>query len=78
MNFKQNDKINQVTNKILVIVGKLHESYTTRQTNSLRKKQSIVVLCGKLMKVLHAICTKNMAFDAQQMMKDIPELKAVA
>lgn len=55
---------------------KLHEYYTTRQTNPLRKKQSIVVLCGKLLKVLHAICTKHMAFDAQQMMKDIPELKA--
>lgn len=67
-----------ILNKILVIIGKLHESYTTRQTKPLRKKQSIFVLCGMLMKVLHAICTKNMAFDAQQMMKDIPELKAVA
>lgn len=55
---------------------KLHEYYTTRQTNPLRKKQSIVVLCGKLLKVLHTICTKHMAFDAQQMIKDIPSLKA--
>ena len=52
----------------------LHEYYTTRQTNPLRKKQSIVVLCGKLLKVLHAICTKHMVFDAEQMMKDIPTL----
>lgn len=57
---------------------KLHEYYTTRQTNPLRKKQSIVVLCGKLLKVLHAICTKHMAFDAQQMMKDIPKLEVAA
>lgn len=57
---------------------KLHEYYTTRQTNPLRKKQSIVVLCGKLLKVLHAICTKHIAFDAQQMMKDIPKLEAAA
>lgn len=57
---------------------KLHEYYTTRQTNPLRKKQSIVVLCGKLLKVLHAICTKHMVFDAQQMMKDIPKLKVAA
>lgn len=57
---------------------KLHEYYTTRQTNPLRKKQSIVVLCGKLLKVLHAICTKYMAFDAQQMMQDIPKLKVAA
>ena len=57
---------------------KLHEYYTTRQTNPLRKKQSIVVLCGKLLKILHAICTKHMAFDAQQMMKDIPRVEVAA
>lgn len=56
----------------------LHEYYTTRQVNPLRKKQSIVVLCGKLLKVLHAISTKHIAFDAKQMMKDIPELEQAA
>ena len=56
----------------------LHEYYTTRQVNPLRKKQSIVVLCGKLLKVLHAICTKHMAFDAEQMMGDIPKLERAA
>ncbi|ARD47501.1 IS110 family transposase [Sporosarcina sp. P33] len=56
----------------------LHEYYTTRQVNPLRKKQSIVVLCGKLLKVLHAICTKHMAFDAKQMMRDIPKLERAA
>ncbi|MDF1999158.1 IS110 family transposase, partial [Peribacillus frigoritolerans] len=34
----------------------LHEYYTTRQQNPLRGKQSMVVLCGKLLKVLHGIC----------------------
>lgn len=56
----------------------LHEYYTTRQVNPLRKKQSIVVLCGKLLKVLHAICTKQMVFDAEQMMRDIPKLVRAA
>ncbi len=56
----------------------LHEYYTIRQTNPLRKKQSIVVLCGKLLKILHAICTKHVAFDAQRMMRDIPELERAA
>ena len=56
----------------------LHDYYTTRQVNPLRKKQSIVVLCGKLLKVLHAICTKHMAFDAEQMMRDIPKLERAA
>ncbi|MBG9541797.1 transposase [Cytobacillus firmus] len=53
---------------------KLHEYYTNRQVNPLRKKQSIVVLCGKLLKVLHGISTKHKAFDAQRMMKDISSL----
>lgn len=53
---------------------KLHDYYTNRQVNPLRKKQSIVVLCGKLLKILHGISTKHKAFDAQRMMKDIPSL----
>ncbi|QOY34123.1 IS110 family transposase [Anaerobacillus isosaccharinicus] len=53
---------------------KLHEYYTNRSINPLRKKQSIVVLCGKLLKVLHGISTKHKAFDAQRMMRDIPSL----
>ncbi|MED4919524.1 IS110 family transposase [Heyndrickxia faecalis] len=55
---------------------KLHEyyTYTNRQVNPLRKKQSIVVLCGKLLKVLHGISTKHKPFDAQRMMRDIPGL----
>ncbi|GEN85255.1 IS110 family transposase [Sporosarcina luteola] len=56
----------------------LHEYYTTRTVNPLRKKQSIVVLCGKLLKVLHAMCTKHMGFDAEQMMKDVPKLERAA
>lgn len=57
---------------------KLHEYYTNRQVNPLRKKQSIVVLCGKLLKVLHGISTKYKAFDAQRMMRDIPGLEEAA
>jgi len=49
----------------------LHEYYTTRTVNPLRKKQSIVVLCGKLLKILHALCKKKMRFDEQHMMKDL-------
>ncbi|RKJ14540.1 IS110 family transposase, partial [Butyricicoccus sp. 1XD8-22] len=49
----------------------LHEYYTTRTINPLRKKQSIVVLCGKLLKILHALCKKKIQFDEQLMMKDL-------
>lgn len=44
----------------------LHEYYTTRPVNPLRKKQSIVVLCGKLLKILHALCKKKIIFNEQQ------------
>ena len=37
----------------------LHQYYTNRAHNPLRKKQSIVVLCGKLLKILHALCHKK-------------------
>ncbi|WP_341300504.1 IS110 family transposase [Lysinibacillus sp. FSL H8-0500] len=56
----------------------LHEYYTTRAVNPLRKKQSIVVLCGKLLKVLHALCKKKMVFNEQQMMKDFTYLQSAA
>lgn len=50
---------------------KLHEYYTTRTVNPLRKKQSIVVLCGKLLKILHTLCKKRVYFDVNHMMKDL-------
>jgi transposase len=56
----------------------LHNYYTNRTNNPLRKKQSIVVLCGKLLKVLHAISTKHMEFDAERMIRDIPKLEKAA
>ena len=56
----------------------LHDYYTTRPDNPLRKKQSIVVLCGKLLKVLHAVCTKRQAFDVKRMMQDIFGLETAA
>ena len=49
----------------------LHEYYTTRQQNPLRGKQSMVVLCGKLLKVLHGICKKKVRFNEKHMMKDL-------
>ncbi|KGX84689.1 IS110 family RNA-guided transposase [Pontibacillus litoralis] len=56
----------------------LHEYYTTRTTNPLRKKQSIIVLCGKLLKILHALCKKKAIFSQQQMMSDFACLQTAA
>lgn len=54
---------------------KLHQYYTQRQNNPLRKKESMVVLCGKLLKILHALCTKKRRFDGEQMLTDIHSLQ---
>ena len=56
----------------------LHEYYTTRTANPLRKKQSIIVLCGKLLKILHALCKKKTMFNEQQMMNDFASLQTAA
>ncbi|MGD7009372.1 IS110 family transposase [Metabacillus sp. 84] len=57
---------------------KLHKYYTTRRENPLKKKQSIVVLCGKLLKVLHALSTKHMVFNAQRMIQDFTQVRQAA
>lgn len=58
----------------------LHEYYTTRSVNPLKKKQSLIALCCKLIRVLYAIGTKGVAYNPQKLMDDIkhPEIKAKA
>lgn len=58
----------------------LHEYYTTRSLNPLKKKQSLIALCCKLIRVLYAIGTKGVAYNPQKLMEDIkhPEVKAKA
>jgi transposase len=42
----------------------LHKHYTTRSQNPLKKKQSLVALCGKLIRVLHTLGTKQREYNA--------------
>lgn len=42
----------------------LHEHYTTRSRNPLKKKQSIIALCGKLIRVLYTLGTKQRSYNA--------------
>lgn len=56
----------------------LYEYYITRPNNPLRKKEAMVVLCGKLLKIAHALCQKKVYFDAQTMMKDLTCLEPLA
>lgn len=49
----------------------LHEYYTTRAKNPLKKKQSLVALMCKLIRIFYAILTKDVAYDPKKMMSDI-------
>lgn len=49
----------------------LHEYYTTRDKNPLKKMQSLVALSNKLIRIFFAILTKQTAYDPQKMMNDI-------
>lgn len=45
----------------------LHHRNLTREKNPLSKMQSIIALCGKLVRVLYALLTKGCAYDAGKM-----------
>lgn len=58
----------------------LHHYYTSRQQNPLKKKQSLILLSCKLIRVFFAILTKDIVYNPQKMMNDIkrPLLQGVA
>ncbi|WP_261381605.1 IS110 family transposase [Paenibacillus cremeus] len=46
----------------------LHHYYTKRTQNPLKKKQSIVALCGKLIRVLYTLGTKRIRYNAMDVL----------
>jgi transposase len=46
----------------------LHKHYTTRNQNPLKKKQSIIALCGKLIRVLYTLGTKQKEYNANEVL----------
>ena len=48
----------------------LHQYYTTRP-NPLKKKQSLILLCCKLIRIFFVLMTKKTAYDPVKMMNDI-------
>ncbi|MEV2911505.1 transposase, partial [Paenibacillus larvae] len=46
----------------------LHQYYTKRSHNPLKKKQSIVALCGKLIRVLYTLGTKCIRYNAKDVL----------
>ncbi|MEG6617633.1 IS110 family transposase [Peptococcaceae bacterium 1198_IL3148] len=64
---------------VLVMVAKnqefkaIHKYLTTRAGNPLKKKQSIVALCGKLIRILFTIGKKQIPYNAEQVLGVIRE-----
>lgn len=53
----------------------LHNYFTTRNENPLKKKQSLIALCCKLVKVLFTIAKKEVPFSEERMLSDIPHFQ---
>lgn len=49
----------------------IHEYYTTRKNNPLKKMQSIIAVACKAIRVFYAILTKGTAYDGQKLLNDI-------
>ncbi|WP_347487749.1 IS110 family transposase [Desulfoscipio sp. XC116] len=64
---------------MIAILGKnpefreLHHRNLTREKNPLNKMQSIVALCGKLIRVFYAILSKGVDYNPEKMMGDIQQ-----
>jgi transposase len=46
----------------------LHKYFTTRSQNPLKKKQSLIALCSKLIRVLHTLGTKQKEYNANDVL----------
>ena len=49
----------------------IHQYYTTRNNNPLKKMQSLIAVACKLIRVFHVILTKGVDYDASKMLEDI-------
>ena len=56
----------------------LHEYFTQRPDNPLKKKQSVVAISCKLIRVFYAIVTKDVEYDPEKMLSDIHRPMKVA
>ena len=49
----------------------IHRHYTERKNNPLKRKQSVIAICCKLIRIFYAILRKGAVYDEQKMLKDI-------
>ncbi|MEK4282848.1 IS110 family transposase [Cytobacillus sp. FSL R5-0377] len=52
----------------------LHAYFTQRPDNPLKKMQSLIALCNKLIRIFFSISKKQFEFSEEKMLKDIPHL----
>ncbi|MED1472830.1 IS110 family transposase, partial [Bacillus salipaludis] len=50
----------------------LHVYYTQRSDNPLKKMQSLIALCNKLIRIFFSISKKQFEFSEEKMLKDVP------
>lgn len=53
----------------------LHKHYTTRIQNPLKKKQSLIALCGRLIRILHTLGTKQKSYNAAEVLRHIHQTR---
>jgi len=64
-------------NAVIPLVAKnpefraIHQYYISREKNPLKKKQSIIAVCCKLIRIFYAILSKGIAYDSMKMQEDI-------
>jgi transposase len=52
----------------------LHEYFTKRQNNPLKKMQSLIAICNKLIRILFTIGKNQCEFSEERMLRDIPHM----
>ncbi|WP_047155547.1 IS110 family transposase, partial [Aneurinibacillus tyrosinisolvens] len=55
----------------------LHAYYTKRPNNPLKKMQSLIALCNKLIRILFTVGKKQCEFSEERMLRDIPHMALV-
>lgn len=53
----------------------LHTYYTTRAQNPLKKKQSLIALCGRLIRILHTLGTKQRSYHAAEVLGHVHQTR---
>jgi transposase len=55
----------------------LHHYYTKRPNRPLKKQQSLIALCGKLLRVLFVIGQRQCEFDGNKLLQGIPQIESL-